>query len=146
MIPWGQWLPPGMGFRLMRTAGLPVNISWQPDEYGNAQQATVRGLKCKGYSKSFLYILIVINKGKCHLTFSTSLQSRRLEATINSMVGHDKFCHGLFQKTGPELVLFGLLCEAQVPMFPRTLPIWQSIIDGNSHPFLHWARSGWLKP
>ena len=52
------------------------------------------------------------------------------------MVGHDKFCHGLFQKTGPELVLFGLLCETQVPMLPRTLPIWQSIIDGNSHPFL----------
>lgn len=52
------------------------------------------------------------------------------------MVGHDKFRHGLFQKTGPELVLFGLLCETQVPMLPRTLPIWQSIIDGNSHPFL----------
>ena len=53
------------------------------------------------------------------------------------MVGHDKFCHGLFQKTGPELVLFGLLRETQVPMLPRTLPIWQSIIDGDSHPFLH---------
>jgi len=52
------------------------------------------------------------------------------------MVGHDKFRHGLFQKTGPELVLFGLLCETQVPMLPRTLPIWQSIIDGHSHPFL----------